>query len=263
MFILDFDGSVFNSDVGLTLQIEGIDDSLMERDVRAVCNDVMNIYEVKVAKVPPLGAKPVVLHKSPDDLPRACLNGLPSRYDINLTCLNTRNYAQIVYQLSHELGHIYINPYRNNRFIESCCCAMSYLCLKKMERKWNRNPPFPNWSTYARNFKIYRRDEIQKVLKERGIESENDVIEWIHYRVNYNWLNSAHEGDVDRPNENVCAVVIEQVLDEHQNSWGALTRLGEATSEDNITDFNLWRRLVTSEQKSLVDVLAERIKITR
>lgn len=206
----------------------------MERDVKAVCNDVMNIYEVMVAKVPPLGAKPVILHKAPDDLLRACLNGLPIQYDINLTCLNTCNYSQIMFQLSHELGHVYINPYRNNRFIESCCCAMSYLCLKRMEKRWNRNPPFPNWSKYARNFKRYRRDEIQKVLKELGIGSENEAFEWVDHRVNYDWLNSAHEGDVDRPNEKVCAVVIEQVLDEHPNSWGALTKLGEATSTSGL-----------------------------
>ena len=59
----------------LTLQIEGVEDPKLKNDLETVCNYVLRIFEKKVAKVPPLGVKPIVIRPAPDNTPRFCIEG--------------------------------------------------------------------------------------------------------------------------------------------------------------------------------------------
>lgn len=266
------------SNLAFKLQITGIEDSLLKRDLEAVCKDVMSIYETKIAKVPPLGVKPFVLRPSPDDVPRFCTDAqfLSGQYPINLTCLNAnRYYNQIVYQFAHELCHVYLSPHDvdrvtqfifrrnqsdkripwNNCFAESICIALSYICLSRMTLKWNRQPPFPHWKSYAQKFTQYRRNDIKEALNELNIPSEDKAAGWVQSELHT--LVSDCDDETDRPKQKVCAIVVEQALLAHPNAWGALCTLGDCIDYRN-TNFNHWYKLTTiKKQCQLVNALAK------
>lgn len=224
----------------------------------AICENVITIYKRKIAEIPRLGAKPIVLHQG--QIPRARYDGLPDQFDIDLTCLNTLYFNQIAYQFAHELGHFYMFPsdldripggLSNNWFIESCCCSMSYLCLDEIARIWLRRPSVPNNPKYYLKFKKYRENEIQMALREKGIPSEDNVAEWIRSEL----LRLARECTTDDKNDHlVCAIEIERIMKKHSNAWGCLNFLGDAT-EDQHTDFDRWSELATLEQRPLVRAL--------
>lgn len=242
----------------LTLETKDITDPKLKHDVMAICKDVITIYERKIARIPLLGAKPVVLHQG--QVPMARYDGLPDQFNIDLTCLNTLKFNQIVYQFAHELGHFYMFPsdtnqisleLSNNWFIESCCCTMSYLCLNEMAQRWKRRQSVPNNPRYFLKFKKYRENEIQKVLRERNIPSEDNVAEWIQSEL----PRLARECTTDDKNDHkICAIEIERIMKEHSNEWGCLNFLGNAT-ENQHTDFDRWSELATLEQRPLVRAL--------
>jgi len=250
----------------LTLEIKEIEDPSIKHGVMAICKDVINIYERKIAKTPLLGAKPVVLHQG--QVPMARYDGLPDQFNIDLTCLNTLKFNQIVYQFAHELGHFYMFPSDinrislglslpdsltpwNNWFIESCCCGMSYLCLDEMALRWIRRPSVQNNKRYFLNFKKYRENEIQKAQKEKNIPSEDNVAEWIQSEL----PRLSRECTTDDKNDHkVCAIEIERIMKKHSNAWGCLNFLGDAT-ENQHTDFDRWSELATLKQRPLVKSL--------
>jgi hypothetical protein len=251
----------------LTIQIKDIKDPSIKRSVMAICSDVIStIYERRIAKIPRLGAKPVVLHQG--QVPRARYDGLPDQFNIDLTCLNTLKFNQIVYQFAHELGHFYLYPSDMNRillgrslpdsltpwnnwFIESCCCAMSYLCLDEMAQRWRRRQSVQNNSKYFIKFKKYREDDIQDALKEQLIPSKDSVAEWLQSEL----PRLTKECTTDDKNDHrVCAIEIERIMKEHSNAWGCLNFLGDAT-ENQHTDFDRWSEMATWEQRSLIKAL--------
>jgi hypothetical protein len=243
-----------------------------EREAKAACNDVINIYESKIAEVPPLGAKPVMLYQANDGWPRARFDGLPHQYNISLTCLKPYTTpAQTVYQFAHELGHFYQYPSEeeriskflseigtadlpspwNNWFVESCCCALSYLCLDELAGIWKgsrRRQPLIS----KLNPSEYRRKQIRESLQEMGI-SPNEVANWIHSELSRPAIECPTD---DKKKHKIFAIEIEKILKRHTNSWGALCYLGDAT-ENQITNFDRWSELVTPEQRPLVKALGQ------
>jgi len=249
-----------------TLEIEEIKDPSIKHGVMAIGKDVITIYKRKIAKTPLLGDKPVVLHQG--EVPRARFDGLPDKYNIDLTCLNTSRFCQIVYQFAHELGHFYMYPSDinrillglslpdsltpwNNWFIESCCCSMSYLSLDEMARRWSRGQSVQNNPRYYLEFKKYRENEIQKALRGKRIPSGDNVAEWIKSELPR--LTRECTTD-DKDDHLVCAIEIERIMKKHTNSWGCLNFLGDAT-DDQHTDFDRWSELATLEQRPLVRAL--------
>ncbi|MCX6641837.1 MAG: hypothetical protein NTV15_00410, partial [Candidatus Bathyarchaeota archaeon] len=183
----------------LDLQIKDIEKLSNKRDVEVICKSIVEFYQRKIAEAPPLGAKPVILFQASDDCPRARYDGLPCQYNINLTCLHPyTSPSQTIYQFAHELGHFYQYPsdFRrislwlplglsdllapwNNWFVESCCCALSYLCLdevSKILRLSRRHQHLKNW---VKPINEYRLDRINEALKEQNISSTDKVAEWI------------------------------------------------------------------------------------
>jgi hypothetical protein len=260
----------------LTLLIEGVEDPQLKNDLETVCKYVLRIFETKVAKVPPLGAKPIVIRPAPDDIPRSCLDGrlLAGQYPINLTssCLIARNYNQLVFQFAHELCHVYMLPHDldrvaqyilrpiqptewSNWFAESMCFTMSYLCLRMMPNEWRRlPPPFPDWISYAPTFAQYRQNEISKHLGELKIPSDNMAAEWVQSELT-TLVEECTEDD--RAEQSACATVLELAFLKHPKGWGALCTLGDCTDRPN-TDFNRWHELTTiKKQRELIKALAQ------
>ncbi len=238
---------------GGQLRLEGeFADVSLRRDVRAVLGDVLRVYETKVSPQPPLGEKPVVVCQAPDGSPRACLNRLPRQYQINLTNLASRYYAQQTYQFGHELGHVWVDPRRGGWFIESTVTALSLVCLTELGEKWERDPPFPNWKVYAKHFHEYRADTVRRHLAKLGLESEEDIEAWAAKDL----PGLVRDGKAGRSPQHAAAVLIERALRRHPKAWGALTKLGKAT-EDGRTDLAKWLALVEPEERPLVDDLAK------
>ncbi|MGB5099740.1 MAG: hypothetical protein WBN94_03985 [Methanothrix sp.] len=84
------------------LSIVEIQGPSQERDVKAACKDVLDFYKMKIAENPPEGPWPIFLYQSRDNWPRARYDGLPDKYNINLTCLNPySDPSQTIYQFAH------------------------------------------------------------------------------------------------------------------------------------------------------------------
>jgi hypothetical protein len=234
------------------LRLDGkFDDPTLRADVLAVCRDVLAVFETHLGE-PPLGTKPIVVRQAPDGEPRACLNGLPREYGINITCLRTRYYCQITYQFGHELGHVWQDPNCSGWFAESVATAMSHVCLAELGEKWKTSPPFPNWADYAPHFVTYRADTVRDQLKRLEVPSPDKADAWLREHL----AARIRDGKVDRPEQAACAVVIERALRKHPKAWGALTRLG-AITKDGRVDFARWHQLVADAERPLVRELAD------
>jgi len=228
-------------------------DSRLNRDVLAVCSDVVEQAGRIVARDPPLGRKPFVVQQSADGHPRACLNGLPDEYLASVTCLHNRYYAQLAFQLGHELGHFYVDPHRSNWLIESVCTALSYCCLTALSEKWTSSPPYPNWSSYASSFCRYREQHVSNAVRQVGLRGNDEIPVWIRDVLPAVVANNAFS----RCHEALCAEVISSFMWAHSEACSALTRLGEA-SQTGKPDFTLWRAALSRSEISLVDALSRR-----
>lgn len=228
-------------------------DAILNRDVLTVSQNVINTCVSIVAVDPPLGLKPFVVQQAPDDIPRACLNGLPTEYWINVTCLNTRNYAQLAFQLGHELGHFFVDPHHSNWFIESLCTAFSFVTLDALAVKWTTEPPFPNWKDYASKFAEYRREMLVDALRKLCIPSEECLSTWIRQSLG----NIITAGAFGRTEELLCADIAAKIMKTHVDSIQAITLLGAASKIDGKTNFEVWRRSVSALEAAFVTDLEE------
>lgn len=258
------------SNPNFDLHIVDIQGPSQEREVKAACTDVRDLYKRMIAEAPPQGPWPIFLHQSIDRWPRTRYDGLPDKYNINLTCLKPySDPSQTTYQFAHELGHVYqwpsdvkriLNwlPLRlpdlqapwNNWFVESCCCALAFLCLDEMAREWKQSHRRQRLISKV-NPREYRHTRISESLQDMDISSIEGATTWI--RAKLPWLAKECSTD-DKKEHKICAIEIEKILKEHPNSWGALCHLGDAT-ENQITDFNQWTELVTPEQRILIKAL--------
>lgn len=73
-----------------------------------------------------------------DNVPRAVTNHLPENYAVALTCLRSRRFNQIVYQLAHELTHVFVDPLIEHPFIEVIACLSSLAALEDFSQQWGR-----------------------------------------------------------------------------------------------------------------------------
>ena len=69
-------------------------------------------------------------------------------------------WSQLAYQFAHELCHVISgferlrkNP--NNWFHEALCELASIYALCEMSHSWQREPPYPNWKSYADSLWTY------------------------------------------------------------------------------------------------------------
>lgn len=71
--------------------------------------------------------------------------------------LKERNYCRFAYQLSHEMGHLYLEPRRSNGLIETLADCITYKTLARLSQLWESE--FGNREdikSYASRFLIYR-----------------------------------------------------------------------------------------------------------
>lgn len=152
-------------------------------DHKALINSVITELEKIFTFIPPAGERELVIfHRSkPDDTPICDPTQDINYYFIGLTVID-QGYAQIAFQLSHELCHIYCDARRTNRFIECVCEMLSILCLNRLAQTWSHSPPFHNWKDYAPSFAMYANNRLSDAHRQI-LHLENPTIhdnaQWI------------------------------------------------------------------------------------
>jgi len=146
------------------------DDSLLQRDLGRVVSDVADCFALQA--IPPLGPKPLVVFQN--GCPLCDVSELPFRYRIRVAPLD-RVYDRFVYQLAHETGHVYCNPYVSNWLIETLCEMASQVCLHMLADKWKVSPPFGNWKSYAPKFDEYLSRHRTKMRQKCGVQPSADL----------------------------------------------------------------------------------------
>lgn len=100
--------------------------------------------------------------RPPIDVPIQCILGdipetlaLPGLTVMRLTA-KEQYWAQLAFQLGHELGHVYLGPLRANGFVETLATAISLEVLDELAKRWALAPAIPGTSSWAEKFSKYR-----------------------------------------------------------------------------------------------------------
>ena len=87
-------------------------------------------------------------------------------------------WSQYAFQFGHELCHVLCRFDRNHRahtwFEESLCETASLFVLRRMAEEWERDPPYPNWRTYAPRLADYAAQRLAAAPPEAG----GSFVEW-------------------------------------------------------------------------------------
>src|SRR4030043_1626522 len=190
------------------------DDLLLNRDLSVVVRSATEEFSTLFSLPPPAGIRPVSIFYQPKG-PQTDSTTDTARYRIYLSVKN-HSYDQLVYQLGHELCHIFADPRRSNWFVESCCAMASHVLLCRTSKLWSNNPSFTNWSSYARQFQDYAK----KVIRDAKQADHPDP----------------------RGGQVLNAQILRPLFDESLENWNALCFLGKASAsppnDEDLTDWN-------------------------
>jgi hypothetical protein len=211
------------------------DDSHLNRDLSLVARSATQEFSTLFSVPPPAGIRPVDILYCPQG-PHINSISDTTRYKVGLLVKN-RFYDQLVYQLGHELCHIFADPRRSNWFVESCCEMASLVLLCRMSKLWVNNPPFANWSSYAPKF----RENAQNRIRDAKEAEEPS----------------------DRQGHVLNAEILCPLFKESLESWNALCFLGQASTSPpvDLTDykehevgfsFDNWLQAVPHHLKGIV-----------
>jgi hypothetical protein len=129
-------------------------------DLNAVAQDVLHVVTARLGSELPAGDRPIVCSLRPEG-PHTCPTA--AEYQIRLTARD-RDYCQFVFQLSHELAHVLMDPRRSNGVTETFAVATSPQALDDLAEKWATDPPYPNWQPYSANFSNYRKSMEKEII---------------------------------------------------------------------------------------------------
>lgn len=244
------------------LEISLINNESINNDFGVVFRDILNKYRILIPIGPPLGYKKIKVKLDKEKGPMCVTNYLPYHYLIllNLT-IESRYYNQATYQFAHELCHIYCNPYVSNRFIESICMMSSWYFLDYLHAKWLKNPPYPNWKSYAQRFIDYKNREIEKI--DLNLDEYSDVRNILKLIENKNYSS-----DNERNLQRIAAETLLQIFQKSKKSWlllPELRRLPNFKYLDPVSHSQIdWDKFSeTIRDNNLKDVFKEIMEIIR
>lgn len=156
----------------IEITVDGGFGPTLQRNFQAIANDVaLIVSDLFSGSRPPVDC-PITCYlvlasaQRPLPVPETTLDDWrkPSQIRVSVT-VNGPYYAQFVYQLSHELGHVMLDPRRTNGVIETIASAVAYEILDRMADRWAMIVPFPYLRGYGENFRKYRSDDEAARLK--------------------------------------------------------------------------------------------------
>ena len=126
--------------------------------------------------------------------------GPNDEYIVLLNSIN-RRWAQLSYQLAHELGHVLCGELNENApqhwFEESFCEAVSIWTLERMAETWKDNAPYDSWRSYSASLQKYA-----KSVRE-SVQSPKELAAWIAKHQSH-----LSQTPYDRPKNRVVALQI-------------------------------------------------------
>lgn len=210
-------------------------ESHLNRELSLVVHSATEEFSTLFSVSPPAGVRPVSILYQPQ-YPQTISAPDITRYKVYLT-VKHRHYSQLVFQLGHELCHIFADPRRSNWFVESCCEMAALVLLRRVSKLWGDNPPRPDWRSYAPKFQQYAQNRIRKA---REAEDPDDRLKNV-----------------------IVAEMLCPLFEESAESWDALCFLGQASTSPpvELTDWNphlkdisfdRWLQAVPEYLKSIV-----------
>ncbi|MEC8044024.1 MAG: hypothetical protein VX130_05470 [Verrucomicrobiota bacterium] len=159
---------------------------------------------------------PIVLHQRGDK----------GEYLINLNTKD-RYWCQYAFQFSHELGHILCGFKKgdssNMWFEESLCEVASLFSLLQLQLLWREKPPYPNWISYAPEFKKYVE---QRISQNQKFEIK-DLSIWFANNELY-----LRKNPTDRKKNLAVACKLLPLLEEQPENWSACAYLNKQKSNE-------------------------------
>ncbi len=156
---------MFLLSVSQSITVDGSFEANSRPRFQAIAEDVLRVAQ-QVFEAPP-----------PVDLPIVCrrdrfgpLNELdnwehPTRVYVGINTV-APFYGQFVYQLAHEIGHVYLNPRRTNGAMESLATAFSFEALDRLAKRWETQAPFEYARLHAADLREYRESAERESLTE-------------------------------------------------------------------------------------------------
>jgi hypothetical protein len=219
------------------------DDSQVNRDLSLAALSATEEFITLFSVPPPAGIRPVSILYPSDGLPRIVSTPDTTRYKVYLTVKN-RYYHQLVFQLGHELCHIFADPRRSNWFVESCCEMASLVLLRRMSKLWGNDPPRADWRSYAPKFQQYAQNRIRKA---REAEDPDDRLKNV-----------------------IVAEMLCPLFEESTETWDALCFLGQASvcppvsliylDLDSDLGFDRWLQAVPRNLEGIVVRIGKMLK---
>jgi len=211
-------------------------------DLSVVARSATEEFSGLFSVSPPAGIRPIsILYRSQGPLTDSTSD--TTRYQVYLSVKN-RYYAQLVFQLGHELCHIFADPRRTNWFVESCCEMAALVLLNRMSKLWGNSPPRANWRSYAPKFHQYAQNRIRQAR------------------------------EAEEPNNRQKYVIVAEMLcpsfEESAESWDALCFLGHASASppisltdldlDSDLSFDRWLHAAPENLKGIVGRICKALK---
>ncbi|MBA7474212.1 hypothetical protein ES707_09560 [subsurface metagenome] len=215
---------------------------------------------------PPVGALPIKVFLQPEGShPITRITTDPNVYQIGLNLeVYKRPYAQLIFQLGHELCHVFADPRSTNWFVESCCEMMSQVILRRMSEAWKKvriQGPYVEKRLDEIKIKKYAENRIREAsMKTFQIESLPDLVRLREWFISIK--GSLQQNPCDRQRNVIIAEMLRPLFEESRDNWDALCFLGKASASPpvNLTDldtnsnfeFNKWMDAAPDQLKDLI-----------
>lgn len=176
-------------------------------------------------------------------------------------------YNQFVFQLAHELGHIYADPRRSSWFVESCCEMFSIELLNRIQHIWSKSTSPKHWIDYAHHFRDYLRKHInnasQRLFGSSKLPDRDYLTTWLKNKLKES--NDPH----DRLRNLITAEIMRPLFNENINNWKSIAYLGKASSfppsawnewDQNFSiqfESSKWLEVVPKEHKEFVSKIID------
>ncbi|CAK9006990.1 Cold shock-like protein CspB, partial [Durusdinium trenchii] len=181
--------------------------SVAHADVLHVCEGVVALFDVRI----------------PGDVPQAITDELPRSYAVVLTCLSSKRFNQLVYQLGHELTHVFADPMVEHPFMEVLACTVSLSALELTAAAWQQGPSAAKIG-YAAKFVEYKNRIVEAAWQHSGapLRGDEEAVQ--------RWTRTCDIGLADRNAQLVAASLLEpaftaaaewQVLRAVRRAWTA------------------------------------------
>lgn len=241
------------------LMVNLSDNQGFNSDLETVARSAIEDFSRIFPACPPAGARPIrIFYRSEGPITDSTTD--PTIYQIGLA-VSDRFYSQLVFQLGHELCHIFADPRRSNWFVESCCEMASLLLLRRISKVWACTPPYPHWVSYAPCFEEYAEERIRAatdtVFGSDSLPDQAELRAWLT-----TVSSSLQDNPLDRGRNVIIAEMLRPFFEESVGNWDALRFLGQASAFPPVDlrdldlnshfQFDKWLEAVPEHLKGLV-----------